>query len=88
MIGGILGCSNHALAEIVILSNISLTEGRVRTMNFMSAYFMLFKGLLKKVPWETVPRDIGMEQTRQLFKVPCNPMEFFNSMMILYYYLE
>lgn len=69
-----MGCRNYGLAEIVILRNISLTESEIKTMNFMSAYFTLFKGLLKEIPWETVPQDIGMEQTWKFFKVPCNAM--------------
>lgn len=51
-------------------------------MNFVSAYFTVFKGLLKEIPWESVPRDIRMEQTWQFFKVPCKPM---HSLIVRFY---
>ena len=49
-VGGSLGCSDHALAEFVILRDVGLTKGGVRTLNFGRVNFKLFNGLLAKIP--------------------------------------
>ncbi|KFV09259.1 hypothetical protein N339_03103, partial [Pterocles gutturalis] len=48
--------------------NIGLAKSRVRTLNFRRANFQLFKELLDGIPWETVLKGIGAEQSWQLFK--------------------
>ena len=36
--------------------------------NFRRANFLLFKELVNEMPWETVSRDKGMQQSCQLFQ--------------------
>ena len=67
-IGGSLGCSDHALVEFVILKNAGLAKSRVRTLNFRRANFWLLKKLLCGIPWESVLKCIGTEQSWQLSK--------------------
>ncbi|KFO76697.1 hypothetical protein N303_06718, partial [Cuculus canorus] len=40
----------------------------VRTLNFRKTKFQLFKELVSRMPWETVLRDKGAEQSWQIFK--------------------
>lgn len=68
MIGGSLGCSDHALVEFVILRNTGLTKSRTRTLCFRRANFRLLKELLDEIPWENILRGIQTEQSWQLFK--------------------
>ena len=63
-----LGRSDHALAELVILRNMGLVKNGVRTLHFRRINFSQFKALLDKIPWQTVLRDEGTEQSRQHFK--------------------
>ena len=67
-IGGSLGCSDHALVEFVILKNAGLAKSRARTLCFRRANFWLLKELLSGIPWETVLKGMGTEQSWQLFK--------------------
>ena len=67
-IGGSLGCSDHALVEFVILKNAGLAKSKARTPCFRRAKFRLLKELLSGIPWETVLKDMGTEQSWQLFK--------------------
>ena len=62
-IGGSLGCSDHALVEFVILKNAGLAKSRARR-----GKFRLLKELLNGIPWETVLKGMGTEQSWQLFK--------------------
>jgi len=52
----------------VILRNVGLAKRRVRTLNCRRLHFCLFKELLDGIPWETVLRDAGMEQSCQLHR--------------------
>ena len=65
--GGSLACSDHALLEFVIL-NADLAKIRARTLCFRRTKFQLLKELLSGIPWETVLKGIGTEQSWQLFK--------------------
>jgi len=67
-IGGILGCSDHALVELALLREMGITKSIVRTLNFRRANLQLFKEIVRRTPWETVLRDRGTEQSRQVFK--------------------
>ena len=67
-IGGSLGCSDHALVEFVILKNAGLAKSRVTTLCFRKGNFRLLKELLSGIPWETVLKGMGTEQSWQLFK--------------------
>ena len=67
-IGGSLGCSDHALLEFLILKNVGLAKSRDRTLYFRRENFRLLKELLSGIPWETVLKDMGTEQSWQLFK--------------------
>jgi len=46
-IGGNLGCSDHALVELMISINMGLEKSIARMLNFKSAVFHLFKELLR-----------------------------------------
>ena len=47
--GGSLGCRNYALVEFLILKNMSLPKGGVRTLNFRRVNFHLAKKLLDEI---------------------------------------
>ena len=69
-VGGSLGCSDHALVEFVILKNAGLAKSRAGTLCFRRANFRLLKELLSGIPWETVLKGMGTEQSWQLFRTP------------------
>lgn len=52
-IGSGLGCSEHALAGFVISRNMGVAKSKVRTLNFKTVNFQLFKELVDEIPWET-----------------------------------
>jgi len=66
--GGSLGCSDHALVELTLLSDTGNLRSIVRTLKFRKAKFQLFRELVSRTPWETVLRDRGAEQSWQIFK--------------------
>ncbi|KAK4818978.1 hypothetical protein QYF61_022645 [Mycteria americana] len=61
-IGGSLGCSDHALMEFAVLSDMGQAKSIVRILNFRKAKFQLFKELINRTSWEMVLRDRGAEQ--------------------------
>ena len=63
-----MGCSDHALMDFVILKNAGLAKSRAWTLCFRRANFLLLKELLSGIPWETVLKGVGKEQSWQLFK--------------------
>ncbi|PKU42375.1 hypothetical protein llap_7322 [Limosa lapponica baueri] len=65
-IGGSLGCSDHALLEFAVLSDMGQEKNKVRTLNSRKANF--FKELVSRTPWETALRDKGAEQSWQVVK--------------------
>jgi len=67
-IGGNLGCSDHSPLEFMILRNKGLAESGIRTLIFSRVKFQLFNKLLDEILWKTVLRNIGMEESWQLFK--------------------
>ena len=67
-IGGSLDCTDHGLVEFVILKNVGLAQSRARPLCFRRAKFQLLKELLRGIPWETVLKGMGTEQSWQLFK--------------------
>jgi len=67
-IGGSLGCSDHALVELMLLREMGITKSIARTLNFRKADFQLFNEIVRRTPWETVLRNRGTEQSWQLFK--------------------
>ena len=50
------------------MKNVSLAKSRARTLCFRRASFRLLKELLSRIPWETVLKGMGTEQSWQLFK--------------------
>jgi len=48
--GGSLGCSDHALVEFTVLSDMGRARNIVRTPNFRKANFQLFKVLVNRTP--------------------------------------
>ena len=63
-----MGCNDYGLVEFMTLMNTGLANSRVRVLNFKRTKFQRFKELLNEILWETVLRDIGIEQSWQLFK--------------------
>lgn len=59
-IGVNLGCSDHALIEM-ILKYVGLGKEQSQSPELQESHYHLFKELLNTVPWETVLRDIKME---------------------------
>ena len=51
-----------------MLKNAGLAKSRARTLCFRRANFWLLKELLSGVPWDTVLKGMGTEQSWQLFK--------------------
>ena len=49
--GGSLGCSDHEMVEIRILSEGSRVINRIKILDFRRANFGLFKELLGGMPW-------------------------------------
>jgi len=66
-IGHSLGCSDHALVEFVVLRDKGQARSIIRTLSFRKANFQLFKEKVSRIPWETVLKDRGAEQS-WLFK--------------------
>ena len=54
--------------EFVILKKAGLAKSRARALCFRRANLRLLKELLSEIPWETVLKSMGTEQTLQLFK--------------------
>ena len=52
----------------MILKNAGLAKCRARTLCFRRANFRLLKELMSGIPWETVLKGMGTEQSWQLFK--------------------
>ena len=50
------------------MKNEGLAKSRTRTLCFRTANFQLLKELLSGIPWETVLKGMGTEQSWQLFK--------------------
>ena len=67
-IGSKLGCSDHALVQLVILESAGLAKSRVWTLSFRRANLWELKELLDGIPWETVLKGIDTEQSWQLFR--------------------
>ena len=62
-VGGSLGCSDHALVELMISRDVGLAKGGVRTLNFGRVSFKLFSVLLAKIPWDAVLKDKDVEES-------------------------
>lgn len=59
-VGGVLGCTGHALVEFVILRKTDLPKSKVRILNFRRANLRILKDLLSEFPWEAVLTDKGV----------------------------
>ena len=68
MLRGCLGYSGHALVEFVFSRNIGLAKSKVETPKFKRINFQMFKGLMDEIPWDTILRDRGNDQTWQVSK--------------------
>ncbi|KAK4824408.1 hypothetical protein QYF61_014719 [Mycteria americana] len=56
------------LGLFAVLRDMDRVKSKVRTLNFKTAKFQLFKELVNRTPWETALRDKGAEQSWQIFK--------------------
>lgn len=54
--GGILGCSDHALLELMISRDIGQAKRIVKTLNLRKENFQLFKGLVDGTPLGNCPQ--------------------------------
>lgn len=61
--GSSMGCSDHALVEFSILRVTGWAESSVKTLSLRKANFWLIKALLCEIPWETVIRDKGPNES-------------------------
>ena len=66
--GGRLGCSDHEMVEFRILHGGSRAISRIKTLDFMSANFDLFKELLGGILWVRVLEVMGVQECWLLFK--------------------
>lgn len=63
-----LGCGDPALVEFGISRSMVLARSTVRTLSFGRVNFQMSKELMNEMPWKTVLRGKGAEQSCQLFK--------------------
>ena len=67
-IGGILGCSDDALVRFAVLRDKGHAKCEIRTLNFRKANIWLFKEFVSRTTWEMILRDMGAQQSWQIFK--------------------
>jgi len=67
-IGGSLGFSDHTLVEFTVLKHMGKVRSIIRTLNVSKAKFQLSNELVRRILWETVCMDRGVEQAWQIFK--------------------
>ena len=65
---GSLVCSDSALVEFTVLSDMGKAMSIFSILNFRKDNFQLFMQLVSRTPWETVLRDRRPEQSWQIFK--------------------
>jgi len=68
--GGRLGCSDHEMVEFRILRGGSRAISRIKTFDFRTAKFGLFKELLGGIPWARTLEGRGVQECWSLFKHP------------------
>jgi len=66
--GDSLGCSDHAVVELIVLRHTGQAKRKVRTLSFRKAKSQMFKPLVSGTPRETTLVDTGAEQSWQIFK--------------------
>ena len=54
---GCLECSDHAMVEFTLLSNMKQTKSKIRILNFRKAKFHFFRELVNKLPGKMSPRQ-------------------------------
>jgi len=67
-VGGSLSCSNHEMVEFRILRGGSRAVSRIKTLDFRTANFGLFKDLLGGIPWTRALEGRGVQECWSLFK--------------------
>jgi len=67
-VGGRLGCSDHEMVEFRILRARSRAITRIKTLDFRTANFGLFKDLLGEIPWARALKGRGVQECWSLFK--------------------
>ncbi|GAB0206513.1 hypothetical protein GRJ2_003116900 [Grus japonensis] len=68
VVGGCLGHSDHEMIEFLILREVRRGVSRTATLDFWRADFGLFRGLVERVPWETVLKGKGVQEGWTFFK--------------------
>ncbi|XP_054058617.1 UPF0462 protein C4orf33 homolog isoform X2 [Rissa tridactyla] len=66
VVGGCLGFSDHEMVKSSIRSDVR--RGVSKTWDFRRVAFGLFRTLVERVPWETVPKGKGVQERWTLFK--------------------
>jgi len=72
-IGGCLGCSDHVMVGFTSLKNIGQAKSKIRKLNFRKAIFQVFSELVNKIPWESVLKHKGAEQSWQKLSLGHKP---------------
>jgi len=62
--GGCLHCSDCAAVEFTLL----ILDSKIRKLNFRKANFQLCREVVNKTSWESVLKDKGAEQSREIFQ--------------------
>lgn len=62
MMGGSLGCRDHALVELTAQREMGQAKSKVRALSFRRAKFQFFKELVNRNPCNTALRNKGAEQ--------------------------
>lgn len=66
--GHSLGCSDHVLVKFVIFWRMGLARTMVKTLKVRRENCNLLKELVNEIPWESVLKDTGADQSWQHFK--------------------
>ena len=56
------------ISEFTVLRDMGQAKSKIRMLNFGKASFQLFKELVNKIPWESVLKGKGTEQSWQIFR--------------------
>ncbi|KAK4832410.1 hypothetical protein QYF61_022545 [Mycteria americana] len=68
MVGSRLGHNNHEMIEFLIIGEVRRGISRTATLDFQRADFGLFRGLVDKVPWDTVLKGKEVLEDWTFFK--------------------
>ena len=67
-VGDSLGQVNHEIVEFSILGDVRRVTSKTISLNFQRADFDLFRALVARIPWESLLKGKGIEETWTLLK--------------------